>query len=66
MSDSGFGDFEDADAFDTAPPDAEQVARKLAEYNGDNWDELTDEQQAGRVAVLVLLLAWLRRQGALR
>lgn len=61
-----FGDFDDDDAFDTAPADAEQVARKLHELEGGRWRNLTDEQQAARVAILVLLLAWLRRSGALR
>lgn len=65
-----FGDFTDADAFDTAPADPEQVARKLQRLRVDaglaldDWDALTDAQRSATVAVIVLLLAWLRRQGA--
>lgn len=67
-----FGDFENDDAFDTAPADPEQVARKLqrlrvgAGLSLDEWDALTDEQRLASVGVIVRLLAWLRRQGALR
>lgn len=67
---STFGDFENDDAFDTAPADPEQVARKLqrlrldAGLAMDDWDDLTDEQRHATLAVVVLLLAWLRRQGA--
>lgn len=59
-----FGDYETDDAFDTAPADPEQVARKLYALEGGVWDELDANQRAGRLAVIVLLLAWLRRQGA--
>lgn len=67
---SSFGDFEEADAFDTAPADAEQVARKLhrlrfrAGLEDRPWSELGDEARARRVAIVAELLAWLRRQGA--
>lgn len=67
---SDFGDFDDDDAFDTAPADPEQVARKLqrirAEYGQETirWEELDDAGRAVRIAVVTLLLAWLRRQGA--
>jgi hypothetical protein len=53
---SDFGDFEDDDAFDTEPADPEQVARKLRALLDRGLDD---------VGVAVLLLAWLRRQGAL-
>ena len=65
-----FGDFEDDDAFDTEPADPEQVARKLhrirREYGQEvfAWEDLDDGGRAVRVAVVTLLLAWLRRQGA--
>ncbi len=63
---STFGDFDDDDALDTAPADPEQVAIKLHELEGGRWQNLTDEQQKARIAIMVLLVAWLRRQGALR
>ena len=63
---SAIGDFEEADAYDTAPPDPERVALKLAQYQGDRWDDLTVEQRADRVRIIARLLAWLRRSGALR
>jgi hypothetical protein len=64
-----FGDFDNDDAVDTAPPDPAQVARKLQrirrEYGQEvfEWDDLDDGGRAVRVAVVTLLLAWLRRQG---
>ena len=67
---SDFGDFDDDDALDTAPADPEQVARKLhrirREYGQETrtWDELDDGGRAVRIAVITLLLRWLRRQGA--
>ena len=63
---SVFGDFEDADAYDTAPADPEQVAIRLHQYEGGVWDDLTADQRAARVQIIVRLFAWLRRQGALR
>lgn len=62
---SDFGDFENDDAFDTAPPDAEQVARKYASYSGVDWDGLTPQQRSTRIERFVKLLAWLRRQGGI-
>jgi hypothetical protein len=62
---SDFGDWEDDDAFDLEPADPEQVARKLVQLEGGDWDVLTDEQRGGRVEIVVRLLAWLRRQGSL-
>ena len=54
------GDFEPADAFDVAPPDPVQVARKFAALEDGRWADLDD---AERVAVFAALLAWLRREG---
>jgi len=59
-----FGDFDDDDAFGTEPADPEQVARKLIEFEGGRWDDLTHDQQVARVAVMLMLLVWLRRQGS--
>jgi hypothetical protein len=67
-----FGDFDVDDALDTEPADAEQVARKLHELrlraevadDGRSWDELEGDERGVRIEVLVVLLAWLRRQGA--
>lgn len=65
-----FGDFEEADAFDTAPADPEQVARRLQRLRlaygltTDRWEDLTEEERRATIPVIILLLAWLRRQGA--
>lgn len=65
-----FGDSDPDDAYDTAPPDPVQVARRLHEYRQAvedpfpvSWDMLTDEQRADAVEVMRRLLAWGRRQG---
>ena len=66
---SGFGDYDpDADAYDpTAPPDPEQVARKIAELDYINWEiSLTDAARRRRIGVALDLLAWLKRSGHLR
>jgi len=60
-----FGDFDDDDAFDTADPDPEQVARKIAALEGLAWSNVPDEWRAARIAAAARLLAWLRRQGGL-
>jgi hypothetical protein len=52
-----FGDYDPADAYDTAPADPVQVARKLRALYDAGHDD---------VAVAVLLLAWLRRGGMAR
>jgi hypothetical protein len=52
-----FGDFVDEDAWAEEGPDPEQVARKLRQLFDRGHDDM-------RVATL--LIAWLRRQGALR
>lgn len=65
-----FGDFDVNDAYDTAPADPEQVARRLQRYRRDRgldpagWDDLTPAQRLLLIAVVADLLAWLRRQGA--
>jgi hypothetical protein len=65
-----FGDYTDDDAYDPAPADPEQVARKLHRFRRDGalepveWDDLSDDQRAVLVAVVARLLAWLRRSGA--
>jgi hypothetical protein len=69
MTHSFFGDFDEQDAFDLAPPDAEQVVRKLLRYRMEiegsaDWSDLTDEQMQMEITAMVRLLAWLRRQGA--
>lgn len=61
---SDFGDFDLLDALDREPADPEQVARKLHELEGGHWDDLTADQRAARIALFVLLLAWMRRQGS--
>lgn len=70
---TGFGDFDPADAYDPSPADPEQVARRLHRLRvghgleaGYAWEDLTGAQRAARVAVVVALLAWLRRSGAAR
>jgi hypothetical protein len=65
VTDPGFGDFEPADAFDTARADPEQVARKLAELGGGKeGDRLTSGQRFDRIMIADRLLTWLRREGA--
>jgi hypothetical protein len=65
-----FGDFTDDDAYDPAPADPEQVARKLHALRAEDgfevtpWDRLGPGERAALVAIVAALLAWLRRQGA--
>jgi hypothetical protein len=69
---SDFGDFDDDDAFDTEPPDAEQVAIRYHKYRKDTdaslpkWENLTDDDKARAISIMVRLVIWLRRQGAIR
>lgn len=69
---SDFGDFDPDDALDTEPPDAEQVARRLHHYRLERaretrgFDELDLAEQTILVAIAAALIAWLRRQGAIR
>lgn len=71
MSDDTFGDFDDDDALDTAPADPEQVARRLHELRRREgfelvpWDELDADERGALVQLVVVLLAWLRRQRSL-
>ncbi len=66
-----FGDFDADDAVDTEPADPEQTAIKLHALRRERgletgrWDDLEDWQRAVRVELVAVLLAWLRRQGAL-
>lgn len=69
---SDFGDYTEDDAYDPAPPDPEQVARKLHEVRLDaglersEWTELAADEQSLRVEVVFAVLGWLRRQGGIR
>lgn len=65
-----FGDSGPDDAYTTgAPPDPEQVARRLHELRDDHglegrsWDGLNDRRRAVLVEIVAALLAWLARQG---
>jgi hypothetical protein len=68
---SDFGDFDEDDAFDTEPADPEQVARRLhllrlrEGFEDVAWDDLSDDERGRIVQLIVVLLAWLRRQGSL-
>ena len=65
-----FGDFDPDDALDTEPADPEQVARKLhrlrlnAGWEGTDWNNLDAVDRGELIQVMVVLLDWLRRQGA--
>jgi hypothetical protein len=69
---SFFGDFDPDDALDHEPPDPVQVAIKLHRYTREfdpdipDWDDLSDEEKAIGIAVMLRLISWLRRQGAVR
>jgi len=69
---SGFGDFEELDAFDTEPADPEQVARRLHRYRREDgrepadWEDLAEYERVALVLIMMRLLDWLRREGALR
>lgn len=66
---SDFGDYTNDDAFDTAPADPEQVARRLHQLrqreglDGADWDDLADTDRGRLVQIIVVLLAWGRRGG---
>jgi type II secretory pathway component PulM len=68
---SEFGDFEEADAFDTDQPDPEQVAIKISRLRRDHgldvddWEELSETQRQVRIQIAERLIAWLRRQGGI-
>jgi hypothetical protein len=64
------GDATADDAYDTAPPDPVQVARRHREYRQAiedpapvSWDALNDQQRAEAVESFRRLLAWLERSG---
>ena len=67
-----FGDFDPADALDTAPADPEQVARRIHRlryehgFEIERWEQLTDSERSALVTIVVALLAWGRRQGIFR
>lgn len=67
---SDFGDFDDDDALDTEPADPEQVARRIHElrkregFEVQAWDDLTAHDKGALIQIVVVLLAWLRRQGS--
>jgi len=69
---SDFGDFDSDDAFDTEPADPEQVAmkfhrlRRAISSDLADWDDLSDDDRKVAIALIVLLIVWLRRQGAMR
>jgi hypothetical protein len=64
-----FGDHDQADTFDTARPDPEQVARRLHQYRRDEgleavgWDDLAPPLRARLVLVAAAVVAWLARSG---
>jgi hypothetical protein len=68
---SDFGDYVNDDAFDTEPPDAYQVAKKIhrlrREYHRESveWESLSDEERQLLVNIAMRLIHWLRRQGAI-
>jgi len=65
-----FGDFDDDDALDHEPADPEQVARKLHElrqrdgFEIVDWVRLDEGERLALIAIIGVLLAWMRRQGA--
>ena len=66
-----FGDFSTDDAYDTEPPDPEQVARRIQELRArfdtlPSWDEVSIEVRIKAIEVARLLLEWLKREGALK
>ena len=72
MSNEEFGDYENDDAFDTEPPDAFQVAKKLHQLRRErdresvDWDSLSHSERVVLIAIIDRLISWLRRQGAIR
>jgi hypothetical protein len=66
------GDSEPDDAYDTAPPDAEQVARRLHALRlergleHEDWEQLVEERQAVLVAIIGRLIARGQREGWVR
>jgi hypothetical protein len=69
---SDFGDHDAEDAYDTAPVDPEQLARRIEKYRRDHglmvtqWEDLSPAGRLVRIAVAVDLLAWGRRSGFFR
>lgn len=69
MSDD-FGDFDDDDVIDHEPADPEQVARRIHElrlregFEMTPWEHLNAAERGVLIQIIVVLLAWLRRQGS--
>jgi len=73
---SDFGDITPDDAYGTESPDPEQVARKLHRLAAElailqgrgvpRWEALSEDERQVAIALMVLVLAWLKRQGGLR
>jgi hypothetical protein len=70
---SDFGDIEPDDSYDAETVlDPEQVGRRLQELRIEHgeaatgWDDLAPAERALRLAIIVALIAWFRRQGAVR
>lgn len=67
---SDFGDFDPDDALDHEPADPEQVARRLHQlrrregFEAIEWANLQPSERGALIQIVVVLLAWLRRQGA--
>lgn len=67
---SDFGDFDDDDALDHEPADPEQVARRIHElrlregFEIVAWQDLPAADRGALIQIVVVVLAWLRRQGA--
>lgn len=60
------GDHEPADSFDVAPPDPEQVARKLRAFEGGEWQPMSPGEKLYRIALMARLIEWGRREGWVR
>jgi hypothetical protein len=66
-----FGDYEPDDAYDPAPADPEQVARKIhtlrreVEDDLPAWEDLDPVDQERKLLIAYVLLEWLRRQGSM-
>jgi hypothetical protein len=63
-------DFDIDDAYDPEPADPEQVARRLHRmrrrqgFETQRWEDLDVDDRDALVQMIVVLLAWLRRQGS--
>ena len=64
--------YDDGEAYATgAAPDPEQVAHRFHDERRAldaalvRWEQLTDDERAVAVAIVVAVLTWLRREGTL-